>query len=272
VEPVIILGILLFGITAGILGALFGIGGGIIIVPALVIVYGLSPAEAAAISLVAIVATSVGAASFYVRERVSNIRLGLLLEISTTIGAISGAILAIFIGGEWLMLLFACVVIYSGARMIVHKEHDIVTVPPEDADFTYRDMKDDTEHGYEIKNVGVGSAGCALAGMISSMTGLGGGAIKVPLMNIHMNVPIKAATATSSYMIGITAFSGAVTYFIGGMVLLEYAAVMALGSYLGAAIGSRLSAFVRSDDLKKYVSILFFTMAAMILLRAGGML
>ena len=271
-DPVIILGILLFGIAAGMLGALFGIGGGVIIVPALIIVYGLSPTEAAAVSLVSIIATSVGAASFYVKERVSNIRLGLLLEISTTIGAISGAVLAIFFGGEWLMLLFACVVIYSGIRMMLNPEHKISTVPPDEAEFTYRDTKDGVEHGYNVKNLGSGSAACAFAGVISSMTGLGGGAIKIPAMNTHMNVPVKAAAATSSYMIGITAFSGAVTYFIGGTILLEYAAVIALGACLGSIAGTRLSTMIKSNELKRYFSVLFFAIAAITLLRFGGLL
>ena len=271
-DPVVILGILFFGIVAGMLGALFGIGGGVIIVPALIIVYGLSPTEAAAVSLVSIISTSVGAASFYVKNRVSNVRLGLFLEISTTIGAISGAVLAIFVGGEWLMLLFACVVTYSGIRMISNPENKIVTVLPEGAEFTYRDMKDDTEHGYGVKNFRSGSAICAFAGAISSMTGLGGGAIKIPLMNTHMNVPVKAAAATSSYMIGITAFSGAVTYFIGGAVLLEYAAVIALGAYLGSIAGSRLSTKIRSNELKRYFSVLFFAMAVITILRVGGLL
>jgi len=272
VDPVIILGILLFGIAAGLLGSLFGIGGGVIIVPALIIVYGLSPTEAAAVSLVAIISTSVGAASFYVKERVSNIRMGLLLEISTTVGAIAGALLAIFVGGDWIMLVFACVVTYGGIRMISHKERNIITVAPEDAEFAYRDMKEHTEHGYNIKNVGTGSLGCAFAGVISSMTGLGGGAIKIPLMNTHMNVPVKAAAATSSYMIGITAFIGALVYFIGGVVILEYAAVIALGSYFGSVVGSRLSAHVNSDSLKRYFSILFFAVAVITLLRVGGMI
>ena len=103
-----------------------------------------------------------------------------------------------------------------------------------------------------------GMALCTVAGMISSMTGVGGGAIKVPLMNIYMHVPMKAASATSSYMIGITAFSGAITYFLGGQVLLGYAAGVAIGAFLGSLMGTALARRINGKHLRKYFSAVLY--------------
>lgn len=271
-DPIVIVGLLLFGILAGVLGTLFGLGGGVILVPALTILFDLSPTQAAAISLIGIVAASVGAASFYVEKRVSNVRLGLLLEISTAAGAILGAMLAVFVDEIWLTLLFVAILIYSGARMIMNKEQCVQTESPEEAEFSYHDIKENKDFGYDVQNVKTGSLVCGFAGVLSSMTGVGGGAIKVPLMNLHMNVPIKAAAATSSYMIGITAFSGAITYFLGGEVMLIYAALIAVGSFVGSGIGSYASKYIPGGQLRKYFSLLLFFLAAITLLSAGGII
>ena len=270
-DPMMMLGLMVFGLAAGILGALFGLGGGIILVPVLTIVYGLSPSEAAAISLVGIVATSVGAASFFIKNGVSNVRLGLFLEISTAMGAICGATLAIFVDGIWISLIFVSVIIYSAIRMFLNPEKDVGT-SGEGSEFTYHDLKENRDIGYNADNRLTGSIGSYFAGLASSMTGVGGGAIKVPLMNLHMHVPMKAAAATSSYMIGITAFSGAITYFLGGQVLLEYAAVIAVASFVGATIGSRTATRTKNTKLQRYFSLFMFVIAAIVLMNLGGLI
>ena len=151
-----------------------------------------------------------------------------------------------------------------------------VVEPAEDSkgklSFEYRDEAHGDSVRYQVQNVKGGMALCTVAGMISSMTGVGGGAIKVPLMNIYMHVPMKAASATSSYMIGITAFSGAITYFLGGQVLLEYAAGVAIGAFLGSLIGSSLDRRINGKHLRKYFSAVLFVMAFLVLLQAGGIL
>ena len=267
----LLLGLMVFGLAAGIFGALFGLGGGIILVPVLTIVYGLAPAEAAAISLVGIVATSVGAASFFIKNEVSNIRLGLLLEISTALGAICGAMLALFIDGMYVSLIFVSIIIYSAIRMILNPERN-VTVSDGNAEFTYHDTKEGCEIGYNAENKVTGSIGSYFAGVASSMTGVGGGAIKVPIMNLHMGVPMKAATATSSYMIGITAFTGAMVYFLGGDVLLEYAAAISVAAFIGAVIGSRAAMRTKNAGLQRYFSIFMFFIAGLVLLNIGGVI
>ena len=267
-------GLVVMGCGAGILGALFGLGGGIIFVPLLMLVFGLAPTEAVAVSLIGIIAGSVGASTVFVDKGLSNVRLGLLLEITTAAGAILGAIVATLLDDKVLMVIFSAIVIYSGIRMILNPEK--IVEPTEDSEgklsFEYRDEAHGDSVRYQVQNVKGGMALCTVAGMISSMTGVGGGAIKVPLMNIYMHVPMKAASATSSYMIGITAFSGAITYFLGGQVLLGYAAGVAIGAFLGSLIGTALARRINGKHLRKYISAVLFVMAFLVLLQAGGIL
>lgn len=273
-DPLIMAGLIVMGCGAGILGALFGLGGGIIFVPLLMLVFGLAPTEAVAVSLIGIIAGSVGASTVFVDKGLSNVRLGLLLEITTAAGAILGAIVATLLDDRLLMVIFSVIVIYSGIRMILNPEK--VVEPADGSDgrlsFEYRDETHGDSIRYQVQNMKGGMALCTVAGMISSMTGVGGGAIKVPLMNIYMHVPIKAASATSSYMIGITAFSGAITYFLGGQVLLGYAAGVAIGAFLGSLAGTTLARRINGKHLRKYFSAVLFAMAALVLLQAGGIL
>ena len=272
-EPVLILALIAVGIGAGAIGTIFGLGGGIFFIPFLTVLFGLSASEAVAVSLVGIIATSTGAASVYVKNRSSNIRLGLLLEITTSVGAMAGAVLAAYVANQVLLCAFACVLIYSAANMIFRKEKVIESSEGGDSmSFSYTDSKDQTIKRYDVANIKSGLLICTGAGVLSSMTGVGGGAIKVPLMNVHMHIPIKVASATSSYMIGITAFSGAIIFFINGDLLLDYAAAIAVGALLGSVIGTRISRMLDAGPMRKYFSILLLAISVIILLEAGGVL
>ena len=273
-EPLILAGLIVLGLCSGIFGALFGLGGGVIFVPVLMLIFGLEPTEAVAISLIGIIAGSVGASTVLVDRGLSNVRLGLLLEITTCVGAIAGAIIATYLDSWILMVLFSVIIIYSGIRMIVNPERTVEPSSGEDTPLTfrYRDESVGEDVRYEVQNVGSGMGLCTIAGALSSMTGVGGGAVKVPLMNIHMHVPMKAASSTSSYMIGITAFSGAITYFFAGEVILAYAACVAIGAFAGSLIGARSARKIPARHLRKYFSIVLFAMAILVLLQAGGIL
>ena len=273
-EPLILAGLIVLGLCSGIFGALFGLGGGVIFVPVLMLIFGLEPTEAVAISLIGIIAGSVGASTVLVDRGLSNVRLGLLLEITTCVGAIAGAIIATYLDSWILMVLFSVIIIYSGIRMIVNPERTVEPATGEDTAMTFRytDESVGEDVRYEVQNVGSGMGLCTIAGALSSMTGVGGGAVKVPLMNIHMHVPMKAASSTSSYMIGITAFSGAITYFFAGEVILAYAACVAIGAFVGSLVGARYARKVPAKHLRKYFSIVLFFMAALVLLQAGGIL
>lgn len=273
-DPLTVIGLLITGSGAGVLGSLFGLGGGIIFVPVLMLAFGLAPTEAVAVSLVGIIAGSTGASTVFVDKGLSNVRLGLLLEITTSIGAIIGAALAMYLESWILMVLFSIVMVYSGIRMALNPEK--VITPSEGSNdrmsFRYRDESSSDDVSYEVQNIKGGMAMCTVAGAVSSMTGVGGGAIKVPLMNIYMRIPLKAASATSSYMIGITAFSGAATYLLGGHLLLEYAAFVAIGAFIGSILGTKAARMISTGHLKKYFSIVLFVMAILVLLQAGGVI
>jgi len=272
-ELLILLCLIALGAGAGIMGALFGLGGGVVFVPVLMLCFGMNPAEAAAVSLVGIVAGSVGASSVFVEKGLANVRLGLLLEVTTTIGAIAGALIAGYLQ-EWVLSLVFCgVMIYSAVRMIMSPEK---VVEPNGGNgrmsFKYRDEANGDDISYEVQNVGSGSVACVFAGMLSSMTGVGGGAIKVPVMNLIMHVPMKAASSTSSYMIGITAFSGAITYFFSGQLDLAFAGGIAIGAFAGAIAGTYLSRRLSTGHIRKYFSVVLVFMSALVLLRTGGIL
>jgi uncharacterized membrane protein YfcA len=272
-EPVLIFALVIVGVCAGTLGTLFGLGGGIIFIPVLTILFDLSASEAVAVSLVGIIAASTGAASYYVKDDLANVRLGLLLEITTSIGAMIGAFVAAYAANWMLLAIFGCVLIYSAVSMIMKKERIIEDSEEQgDMNFSYTDSKDAGVKRYSVKNIKSGLFVCTAAGVLSSTTGVGGGAIKVPLMNVHMHVPIKVASATSSYMVGITAFSGAIVYFIHGGLLLDYASAIAVGAFLGSIIGTRISKRLDAGPMRRYFSILLLAISVVIFLKAGGVL
>lgn len=272
-DPLLAFGLIAIGVFAGIIGAVFGLGGGIVFVPFLTIVFGLSAGEAAAASLIGIVASSVGAASVYVEKGLSNVRLGLLLETTTALGAIAGAFIAGMLADWILLCVFSAMLMYSAAHMAFRRERITEPVQGEEGMmvFSYTD-ESGTERRYRAENVKGGMAVCTAAGVISSMTGVGGGAIKVPLMNVYMHVPVKAASATSSYMIGITAFSGAAIYLIKGSVLLDYAACIAIGSFAGSLLGASLAKKMGAGSFRKYLSVVLAVIAVIQLFKAGGIL
>ncbi len=272
-DPVLILALISVGIFAGTIGAIFGLGGGIIFVPFLTMIFGLAANQAIAVSLIGIVATSVGASSTYIKEGKANVRLGILLELTTSVGAIIGALLAGIMANWILLCIFSLVLIYSAIHMMRHEEHIIENTEEFSGPMVFPYVDDYGKIGrYKIDNLRIGLAGCAGAGILASMTGVGGGAIKVPLMNIHMHVPIKTASATSSYMIGITAFSGAIIFLMNGHVILDYAAGIAIGAFLGALIGTQFSKRIKANNLRKYFALILLIIAVLELLKSGGIL
>ncbi|MGB9727960.1 MAG: sulfite exporter TauE/SafE family protein [Nitrososphaeria archaeon] len=253
---------------AGFLGALMGIGGGIIVVPALTIIFNVPIKEAIAISAATVVATSISGGSSYVEQRITNIRLAMFLETSTTLGAFTGALLVLFVAGEYLYIVFALLAFYLAISQIlsVRKEvrkmsnNDFLKVS-QDRISKYLSLKGDyfdesikCRIEYLVKNSIVGWIISFFAGLGSGLLGIGGGIFKVSAMNVFMNVPLKAAVATSKFMIGVTAATSAILYYVSGLLNLEYVAPAALGTMLGAAVGTSIM-----NKLKvKWLKILFF--------------
>ena len=264
----------IISVAAGLLGALVGLGGGIVIVPVLTLIYHVDIRLAIGASILSVIATSSGAAVTYVRERLTNLRAGMFLEIATTIGAVTGAYITTLISGNILFVLFAAVLIYSALAMIrKRREADVLKVSHDRiANYfrlhgAYYDKSQRKYISYKISGTKIGLGLMYIAGLISALLGVGSGALKVPAMDIAMHMPIKASAATSDFMIGVTAAASAGTYFARGQINPVIAAPVAIGILLGAIIGSRLL----NRITPKYIQILFvvvlFVIAAEMLQR-----
>ena len=230
-------------VSAGFFGSLVGLGGGIIVVPALTLIYGIDIRYAIGASIIGVIATSCGAAAANLRGGLTNLRTAMFLEIGTTTGAISGAFLAGVLHGSGLYLIFGVVLALSAVAML-WRAHDSRSTVPSDpwADRlhlhgSYFDQPDKCEINYRIAHSRGGLLLMYLAGAVSGMLGIGSGVLKVLAMDLAMRFPIKASTATSNFMIGVTAAASAGVYFARGDVDPVIAAPVALGVALGTPWG-----------------------------------
>ncbi len=271
-SPAVIDGLILIagGIAAGFFGSLLGLGGGILIVPFLTLVVGLPLLTAIGVSLVCVIVTSGAAAGVYLEKGVANLRLGMALELFTAIGAIGGALIAFLLPEAALQILFAGLLAYVAISMLRRKEPvpeagavDAAGIAPGAgagagrlADFA----GSLSGPGYRVRNVGLGALGSTFAGVISALLGIGGGTVKVPVMHLLMGVPLRVSTATSNLMMGITASSSAIVYLLRGGVDAYVAGPTALGVFLGASAGSRVSHRIPLGVLRAlFVVILLYT-------------
>ncbi len=255
-------------IVAGFFGSLLGIGGGIIAVPSLTLLLHVDIRYAIGASIVSVVATSTSAAISYVREGYANIRVGMLLEVSTVTGALIGAVVAGQVNRQVLFLIFASVMVYTALSMLrsARKADETNSAPDTWSrrlgwQGRYFDDASDRWIEYEARRPGVGLGLSGLAGVISGLLGVGGGIIKVSVMNLLMGVPFKAASATSNFMIGVTAAAGAGVYLTRGEVDPAVAGPVALGVVLGSTIGSRWLGRIRDRTLKSAFVILLLYIA-----------
>ncbi len=258
-------------VLAGFFGSLVGLGGGIIVVPALTLIYGIDIRYAIGASIVSVIATSSGAAAAYVREGMTNLRTAMLLEIGTTTGAVSGAFLAGILHGPWLFVIFGGMLAASAVMMLLRLGDSDRPVPPDGwADRlqlhgSYFDESQHREVEYRVAHTRLGLCLMYLAGAVSGLLGIGSGVLKVPAMDLAMRIPIKVSTATSNFMIGVTAAASAGVYFARGDVDPFIAAPVALGVVLGAVLGSRVLARIDNRLLRiVFVAILLFVSAQMI--------
>ncbi len=250
ITGVMVLEIFLVSIFAGLVGALFGLGGGILIIPFLTLVEGIPVQFAVGASLVSVVATSSASAATYVQDYLTNLRLGMFLEIGTVAGAITGAYVSVFFQGpsSWILfILFGALLVYAAVVMLSGRKLDSpVTVVPDNLAKTlklgglYSDPATGQRVEYEVTKTRQTLSISYLAGIVSALLGVGGGIIQVPTMNLVSKVPVKVASATSNFMIGVTAAASASLYFLRGQVYFLLAAPLMIGVVAGAAAGTRL--------------------------------
>jgi len=251
---------------AGFLGALTGLGGGVVVVPALTLALGVDIKYAIGASLVSVIATSSGAAAAYVREGFSNIRIGMFLEVATTIGAVFGAFLAGRVSTHVLAIIFGLVLIQS-AYQSVFKGSLESAQPVESDKLGHRFRMGGTfpengrEREYGVRNVPAGFGLMFGAGALSGLLGIGSGAVKVIAMDQAMKIPFKVSTTTSNFMIGVTAAASAGIYLSRGYIDPRVAMPVMLGVLAGAFLGSKVLVHARVKTLRIVFAIVILVMA-----------
>jgi uncharacterized membrane protein YfcA len=227
------------GLLAGAFGALLGLGGGILIVPILTLGFDVPLAAAVGTSLICVIATSTGAAAINVRAGRADVRLGVTLAAGTVVGAITGGVLAGFVPERVVAALFAALLAYTAVSMTRGLIARIRSGRSAPVDATAPDGP--AAPAYRSRRVPLAVGGSFMAGNVSSLLGVGGGVVMVPVMHLVMGAPMRTAVATSNFMIGITAAAGAYAYLFRGDIDGRLAAPVVLGVAAGAAIGAALT-------------------------------
>ncbi|SHJ97551.1 hypothetical protein SAMN02745136_01388 [Anaerocolumna jejuensis DSM 15929] len=269
---VIAIKIFLVAICAGFLGALLGLGGGIIITPALTLMFGLDIRYAIGASIVSVIATSSGAAIAYLKDKITNVRIGMFLEIGTTLGAITGAFLSGILDPKYLYVIFGLLLLYSAVTMLRKTKAEL----PQDVknhplagklslNGEYYDKVLNQQVAYNVDGVWGGLGMMYVAGVISGLLGIGSGIFKVMAMDFFMKLPLKVSSATSNFMIGVTAAASAGVYFLRGDIDPKIAAPVALGVLLGATVGTRAMQRLKSRTIRWiFIPVLLFVSIQMI--------
>jgi uncharacterized membrane protein YfcA len=241
-------------VLAGFLGALTGLGGGVVLTPLLTLAFGVDIRYAIGATLISVIATSSGAAAAYVKEGFSNIRIGMFLEIATTVGAVVGASLAARLPTSSIAVIFGIVLLYSAyVSGRAPREHTGSDQPDRLATLLRMDSSYPSSEGlraYRVHAVPTGFSMMFGAGVLSGLLGIGSGALKVIAMDRAMRIPFKVSTTTSNFMIGVTAAASAGVYLQRGYIDPGLAAPVMLGVLLGALLGARVLARARSRALR----------------------
>ncbi|MFC2049618.1 sulfite exporter TauE/SafE family protein [Chloroflexota bacterium] len=275
------------GLVAGLLGSALGVGGGVLIVPILTLALHLPIHVALGSSLVAIVANSCTAAGFYTKAKLTNVKLGLLLETASIPGAIIGGLVVAFIAPSILSALFGLILLYVAYTMVVRRylmSEDVSStgssVAPDSTSnslsgslaSSYYDRNLGRVVAYKVTRVPAGLGAGFFAGALSSLLGIGGGVIKVPVMNLVMGLPMKAAIATSAFMIAITTTAGALIYHYHGYIYPFIVAPLVIGIIIGARLGVELAQRARGILLRRIFGVLLFLVALLMFLKTANVI
>lgn len=259
------------GVAAGAFGSLLGLGGGLLIVPLLTIGFGLPLREAVGVSLVCVIVTSSASAGVYLERRQANLRLGMVLELFTAMGAIAGGLVAFLLDERVLAALFAALLVYVAVTMLRGRSgqpsDEVAPDAADDLPDTEAPAPAPTGSAWlnipgspPLRRFPAGIVGSLGAGVVSAVLGVGGGIVKVPVMHLVLGVPLRVATATSNLMIGITASASAIVYLLRGGIDANAAGPTAVGVFVGATLGSRLASRVHVGMLRLlFVAVLLFT-------------
>ena len=277
-----ILQFMLIAVFAGFIGSLVGLGGGIIITPALTILFGFDIKYAIGASIVAVIATSSGSAIAFVKDHVSNMRVGMLLEVFTTAGGVVGALMAGVFSSKLLYIFFSLILLNSFYGMLkktglinkAKKEEEVVEndkyADKYKLNSSYYDKATGETVEYNVTNVPQGSLVMFGAGFASGLLGIGSGAFKVVALDTYMKLPIKVSTATSNFMMGVTATASALIYFFNGTINPAVAAPIAIGTLIGSRTGAKVMQRLDAKYIRYiFLPILLFTIINMLLKGLG---
>ena len=257
--------VIILGYIAGLVGALTGLGGGVVVIPALVLLFGIDIHYAMGASIISVVATSSGGAIAYMRDGYTNLRIGMLLEVMAVIGAVVGAFLVTLLSANGIAIIFGLVLIYSAYSVGRKQEIKLENTAP---DRLTRFLKlsgtyptGTGEVTYTPRRVPVGLGIMGIAGMISGLLGVGSGTLKVLAMDQAMHLPYRVSTTTSNFLIGITAAVGAGAYFSHGYIQPGLAFPVMLGVLAGAFSGARILPKLPVKTLRLFFGVVVFVLA-----------
>jgi len=273
----------LFAVSLGAsaLGGMLGMASGIFIVPILTMFGHVDIHVAIGASIVSVIACSCGGAAPFLRGRLTNVRLAVVLETATTLGALSGVLLSGFIPVPVLFFIFAVILLLSAQQMLARRTDPVASrranapgASPWGAslrlDSSYPDRALGRDVDYRVHRVPLGLSLMYGAGLISALLGIGSGVLKIPAMDTALRLPIKVSSATSNFMIGVTAAASAGAYFLRGEIVSAIAGPVALGSVVGAVLGARVLMRVSSDKLRVLFVVVLALLAVQMLLEAFG--
>jgi uncharacterized membrane protein YfcA len=276
--PIYSLMICLTSLAAGLLGGILGMASGIFIIPALTLLFGLDIHYAVGAGLISVIGCSCGSAASAMENRLTNIRLAILLEIGTTLGALTGIVLSGVFPESVLYLLFTVILLVSAHQMFLKRKKDLSPTGPESPgdrwatklrlNSSYPDPLLQCDVNYNVDRVFLGLFLMYGAGVVSSLLGIGSGVLKVPAMDSALRLPIKVSSATSNFMIGVTAAASAGVYYARGEILTSVAAPAALGSMIGAFIGSKILMRTSNSRIRTLFIIVLLILAVKMFLAA----
>ena len=245
------------GAATGLLGSMLGLGGGVFLVPLLTLVLGVPIRVAIATSLISVMATAVASASVNLDRGLVNMRLGLLLEVATASGALMGGLVAGRLTQRQLFLTFAFTMGAMGLVMALRSgRRNVITDLSVDVGALGGRLREgEAVYAYRVRRLPIGVLASLVAGTISGLLGLGGGIVKVPILNTFCGIPIRVAAATSTFMIGITTAASAFLYYGRGEIALPITAAVALGALPGSLLGARVSDRVATRSLKMLMAV-----------------
>jgi len=246
--------VLLGAFAAGLLGSLTGLGGGVIIIPLLTLGLGVDIHYAIGASIVSVIATSSGSAAAYVKEGITNVRIGMFLEVATTLSAIAGVIIASLIKADYIVILFGVILLFSALMMlrkkVDHSDNEKTSLLANYFKLNGSYPSEGTLKPYAVHRVLGGFAMMFVAGTLSGLLGIGSGALKVIGMDNIMRIPFKVSTTTSNFMIGVTAAASALVYLHRGQIEPSIAMPVTLGVIAGATLGAKILIRTKTDKLK----------------------